>query len=252
MQRIGLFVLVFLVFLGFLLPVGARAQSSIATYGGFWSGLPVGTVTLIHTQVDGSYSFSMTLESGGILGSRFTTTFVADGRVNGTQITPSRSRFIDSRRGETRTETISYSGRLPSFSSTPAYIIPPEFEFDIERARGSLDPTSGLFALLNAASQGQCQQQFIVYDGFSLFSARITDEGLVRVNNRAYQGQARKCRLRLTPIAGKVAVFGSFTIPEMEVVAASVSPGTPAIPVQGALFINGDRAGLRFRSFEAR
>ncbi len=250
MQRFGTFVLVFL---GFFAPAQVYAQSSIATYGGFWSGLPVGTVTLIHTQVDGSYSFSMTLESGGILGSRFTTTFVADGQVDGIEVSPTRARFIDSRRGETRTETISYDRRgLPSFSSTPAYIVPPEFEFDIERARGSLDPTSGLFALLNAAALGECEQRFIVYDGFSLFSAQITDEGMVRVNNDVYEGQAQKCRLRLTPIAGKAAVFGSFTIPEMEVAAAVVSPNTPAIPVHGALFINGDRAGLRFRTFEAR
>ena len=219
----------------------ARAQTSVGTYGAFWSGLPVGVVTLENRSNNTSYAFTMTLVSGGILGSRFITTFSGSGAIRGDRLIPSDGRFSDTRRGETRTETIRFNGNLPSFTSTPAYIIPEEFQFDLERTRGALDPSSGLFALLHAAASGTCGSTFRIYDGFSLFRARIRDEGVENIRTNMYSGVSQKCSLSLEPIAGKAAVYGSFTVPEMEINVAQVRPGTPFIPVRGALIINGKR-----------
>lgn len=228
----------------------ASAQTTIGTYSAFWSGLPVGTVTISNRADDNAYAFTMTLQSGGILGdSRFTTYFSGQGRFDDTQVAPIQGDFTDVRRGETRTEQISFGRGLPTFTSSPAYIVPEEFRFDLERTRGALDPSSGLFALLHAASINDCNRRFRVYDGFSLFSAHITDEGQERVRTKMYRGMTQKCRLTLTPIAGKAAVFGSFTVPEMEINVANLEEGAPALPVKGALFINGNRAGLRFDEY---
>ena len=236
------------------LPISAQAQTAVGTYGARWAGLPVGTVTITNSSdpAGGSapYAFSMTLQSGGILGSsRFTTTFSARGQVDERWLSPAVGRFTDVRRNETRRETIQFSNGMPSFSSEPAYLIPEEFQFDMERTRGSFDPSSGMFMLLQAAAWGDCDRQFPVFDGFSLYAARITDMGQENVRTRLYRGPSQKCGLTLTPIAGKAAVFGSFIVPEMEVNVAQVAPGTPAIPVRGSLVVNGSRATLRLTDF---
>lgn len=231
----------------------AFGQTSIGSYSAYWIGLPVGSVQItssLSPHEDRTYAFSMALQSGGILGSsRFTTTFTGHGTVVGTWLQPSHGHFADVRHGQTRTETITFDEGMPHFASAPQYIIPEEFQFDLSQARHALDPSSGLFMLLYAASIGDCNRQFRVYDGFSLYTARISDEGREDVRTRLYQGPTQKCRLSLTPIAGKAAVFGSFTVPEMEINVARLSPHAPALPVKGSLFINGNRAGLRFDDF---
>lgn len=248
--------------------LSAAAQTSLGTYRATWLGLPVGTVFISHSlgplgslgseddAAARAYGFSITLQSGGILGSsRFTTTFTGRGDLNQQQLLPARGNFSDVRRGELRSETIDFAGGLPAFSSVPRYLVPAEFQFNLELARGALDPSSGLLMLLHMASQGQCERSFRVYDGFSLYEARLEDQGLKRVRNDLFDGQAPTCRLRLTPLAGKAAVFDTTELPEMEVSVANLRPGMPgmpALPVAGALYINGNRAGLRLTHFEVQ
>ncbi len=235
----------------------ATAQTITGTYSAFWLGLPVGTVTISHGAVPGeegeAYAFSMTMQSGGILGSsRFTTTFAAQGLAGGQTLAPTWGQFADVRKGVRRTETIRFGADLPQFTSVPQYIVPAEFQFDVSRTRGALDPSSGLFMLLKSAAAGNCTRQFTIYDGFSLYQATIRDAGISQVRTRQYRGPARKCRLSLVPIAGKAEVFGSLSIPEMEVMVASLTDGAPALPVRGALIVNGQRAGLRLDAFNVQ
>ena len=232
----------------------ATGEAISGTYSAFWLGLPVGTVTISNSETlkadRHAYAFSMNLQSGGILGSsRFTTTFSGNGQTIGDTLRPEEGSFSDIRKGVERTEVILFGNDLPKFTSVPQYIIPDEFQFDAELTRGSLDPSSGLFLLLKSAAAGNCERQFRVYDGFSVYKATIHDEGEGYVRTRRYQGKAKKCRLALSPIAGKAAVFGSIAIPEMEVHVANLVAGAPALPVKGALIVNGQRAGLRLDEF---
>ncbi len=245
----------FLALASFALP--AAAQTITGTYSAFWLGLPVGTVTISHGAAPGergeAYAFSMTLQSGGILGSsRFTTAFSAQGLAGQGTLAPALGHFADLRRGVQRTETIRFGSDLPQFTSVPQYIVPAEFQFDLSRTRGALDPSSGLFMLLKAAAADNCERRFRIYDGFSLYQATIRDAGISQVRTRQYRGPARKCRLSLEPIAGKAEVFGTLSIPEMEVMVASLADGAPALPVRGALIVNGQRAGLRLDAFHVR
>ena len=231
----------------------AVGDVSVGTYSAFWTGLPVGKVTITNDQSGGEYRFTMTLQSGGILGSNsFTTTFSATGALRGNPLHPYIGKFSDIRRGVSRSETIRYGSGRPTFESTPTYNIPPEFQFDLDRTRGTLDPASALFSLLYAASTYDCNKNFNVYDGFSLYSAAITDEGTKEVRTDFYRGPAKRCRLKVTAIAGKAAVDGTGNIPDMVVNVGELRAGAPAMPVSGALFVNGNRAGLRLDAFTVR
>ena len=247
MKRVALFLFMF-----FTSPL-ALAEVSVGTYSAFWTGLPVGKISITNDQSGGEYRFTMTLQSGGILGGNsFTTTFSSSGALRGSPVRSYIGKFSDTRKGLTRTETIQHGSGHPTFSSTPAYNIPAEFQFDLERTRGALDPAAALFALIYSAGTFDCNHSFNVYDGFSLYSASISDEGTKDLNTEFYRGPAKRCRLSVSPIAGKAAVDGSGNVPDMVVNVGQLRAGTPPMPVSGAIFVNGNRAGLRLDAFSVR
>ena len=153
-------------------------------------------------------------------------------------------RFQDTRRGLTRTETVRYGEDGPSLKAHQPIAFPLNLNLIWRSAQGSLDPASTLFSLLYAASLNQCNHRFTVYDGFSLFSALISDEG-GKTRTKFLSWPARRCRLQVSAIAGKAFVDGSSNIPDMVVTVAEVYPGAPAMPVKGSLFVGNRRAGLR-------
>jgi hypothetical protein len=71
-----------------------------------------------------------------------------------------------------------------------------------DHRRGVIDQISAIGAMV-IANGDPCNRTLAVYmDGRSRFDFVMTPNGRVNVNSRAYQGEARRCRVEFRPIAG--------------------------------------------------
>ncbi len=68
--------------------------------------------------------------------------------------------------------------------------------------RGAIDQLSAIAAMVTASGNPCAQTLHIYLDGRSRFDFAMAPNGQVNVNTPAYRGQAFRCRVQFTPIAG--------------------------------------------------
>lgn len=130
----------------------------------------------------------------------------ADGAVAGDRVRPRRHRVARLHRGTVKTTDLRYrpDGTIdvaltPPSRDAPAAIAP-------ALMAGAIDPLSGLVALIARASSGAaCAGRLPAFDGKRRFDLVFADGGpttLAPNRYSAYSGPARRCRMRLVPVAG--------------------------------------------------
>jgi len=126
-------------------------------------------------------------------------------------------------------------GGLPVMTSDPPFSPHTRPVVDESDLAGSHDPLSAILALLQASdANGGCTGESKVYDGRRRFDLQFLNQGLVTVKSSPfYRGQAWRCAVKLTPIAGYR--FDGEDRTEVSsgtlLYLAEVQPGLPRLPV---------------------
>ena len=159
----------------------ARAESELATFDFYVSGLHVGNMSLATTKTATAYTSKSRIEAAGLIGVLLT--FSYDGQSSGQiapdgSIVPVRFEARSIAPGKDRTSQIDWKNGAPVNVS----VVPPRKKApDPSKQAGTLDPISAGFAILrDRPSDDLCDKTLMVFDGSRVSRLRLDppqDEG---------------------------------------------------------------------------
>ncbi len=146
----------------------------------------------------------MTGMIGAIVGNAQNYTYAAHGRVTPQGLDPQSYRHQGGKRN--RLVTVDFTGHQPVTTANPVMGMgnPPATE---AQKAGAIDQVSAIASMIGVNLTGRsgdpCNRTIhVLMDGRSRFDFVLTPNGRVRVNTPAYRGQAIRCSVQFTPIAG--------------------------------------------------
>lgn len=181
----------------------APARSFNAVYAISGKGLEAGEFLYGVKFENGAYEANarrrMTGAVGLLVGNAQNYTYSARGRVTAHGLDPEAYRHQGGKRN--RVVTVDFSGAQPVTAANPVMGMgnPPATP---EQKAGAIDQVSAIASMI-AASGDPCSRTVrVLMDGRSRFDFVMSPAGRVRVNNRAWRGQAIRCSVQFRPIAG--------------------------------------------------
>ena len=189
------------------LPPAAVAQDPSraveASYHVYARGIRAGEFTFRFTQNGDSYAASAERRITGALrvvaGDSQDYQYSVEGTVEDGRLIPSYYRHSGGRRGRVVESRFTPDDIVTTADPPMGMGEPPATQ---EQKRGALDQLSAIAAMIVAEGE-VCERTLPVFlDGRSRFDFVMHPDGVVELDERAYEGQAHRCRVDYQPIAG--------------------------------------------------
>lgn len=199
---------------GVLLASGALQRADADTspitvdYDVFAGGMHVLTSVLEINLEDRSYNARLGAELAGMPGwfAEWAAVVQSDGAIQRGALNPAQYSAERVRRGESQKTVLDFGGE----GEVGVTFVPERNDSDelvpAELLTESLDPLSGLISVINTVTEGgECAATIPVFDGRRRYDVVFTDRGLDELrpsSKSSFAGVARRCRMRLEPVAG--------------------------------------------------
>jgi hypothetical protein len=224
---------------------GSASAAWLVGYEVYLGGLHVGTLDVRIEQGQGAYRLALDGRSRGLIEwlTGFAGRLVASGSaVDGWTLTPQSYSERVSFRGDARRVDVGFAGGTVS-----AIAVDPPADRDDrdpvpqEMLTSALDPLTGLIgAAQRAFVGGRCEETVPLFDGRRRLDLAFTDAGVETLKAEGlarFAGEARKCRFKVTVLAGAKKTATSWGKPEDRgrIHSAWIAPvrgGGPVAPVR--------------------
>lgn len=225
-----------------LATASAGAQQLSASYKGYASGILAGKLDLALALGQSSYQFRMNGGKAGI-------TALVDWRINYAEQGVYDGRFVRTsayqsdyfNRGREKTRAIRYSPQ--GAVVTPPVDAQPDEAVTPQQTASAIAPIAGFINLGMAVKNfGRCDLNQEIFDGRSLL--RITTQQIAteNISVRGFSGQAVRCRIFTTPLAGRATREKERSnIRPVDVWLARPVDGAPIFPVKFEANVRGFR-----------
>lgn len=223
---------------------GAQAAWRLG-YEVYLGGLHVGTLDVRIDRSEGAYQLELDGRARGLIDwlTGFAGRLVANGSaLDGWTLTPRSYSERVSFRGDARRVDVGFAGGAVS-----AVAVDPPADRDDrdpvpqEMLTEALDPLTGLIgAAQRAFAAGRCEETLPLFDGRRRLDLAFTDAGVETLKTDGlarFAGEARKCRFKVTVLAGAKRTSSNWNKPEdrgrvYTAWIAPVRPGGPVAPVR--------------------
>lgn len=197
-----------LFFIGALERADAQTPPIAADYEVYAGGLHVLTSNLVIRLDDERYTARLDATVVGAPGwfVDWWAVFESGGEIDGGRLDPDQYQSERTRRGETRKTVLEFAGDGDIDVTYEPERNDRDSNLPREVLAESVDPLSSLISIINTVTaSGECDTTVPVFDGSRRFDLVFTDLGIdeLRPSSRSgYAGEARRCRVKLEPVAG--------------------------------------------------